>query len=475
MSQLYDLLDVMCERALSADEAARIETLVRGNPQAMRLYFSYLQLDAALRFEHGAGATTLGMAQAQGQVKDHGKQTYTPTLSPFRGRSVWYIAAAAMITLAFTAWMLINIEPQSTDQHPIRSQPVALLTGSAAAMWSDPPVQTALGSELTPGTLKLTTGTVQLMFHSGAVVTLQGPCEFDLTSEGEGFLRQGLLHAYVPQRARGFRIDAPGGVSVTDLGTEFTMRVDGGRQASVRVFEGMVMVQSAADSTSQTFTAGQAARVVAGRIQTAAADDLARLPRMLFAAGIEWDKAFDVTGPESIDLSGELVEAITPGGNMPVTVAIGDASVTFEPGHVWRGGAYNGALPTERQTTPLGQVLTTCEIGHGPVQPVELTDLIVGQRYQIQVFYADERGDVTMKIADAQETLSEASEVVLHSSGSGGMGQSVIGHFTATASTRRFIVEAGPDRRNAHISALVLRRIDGAMQKVNTSVERNGL
>jgi hypothetical protein len=326
--------------------------------------------------------------------------------------------------------------------------------------------QTTLGSELSPGTLNLTTGSVQLMFRSGAVVSLQGSCEFELTGEGKGFLRRGLLHAYVPPRARGFCIAAPGGVSVTDLGTEFTMRVDAAEQSSVQVFDGMVLLETAGDSTSRTFTAGQAARVVAGRIQTAAIDELA-LPRVVFAAGIEWSPAFDVIGVESIDQRGELVEAITAGGAKPVNVPAGDASVTFEPRRVFNG-VFTEMLPAASQASPLAQVLRTCSIGQGSVDRIELTNLIIGQRYQVQMFYADERTTLepaTMTITDSDDG---APGVVLRSRGAGGLGQSAVGRFVAAGSTCVLNVEATAGRRNAHISAWVLRRLDEKPDTVKT-------
>ena len=155
-----------------------------------------------------------------------------------------WVGIAAMITLAVTAWIVLSINsasPQSEDRVE-DSQSVALLTNLDHAVFTGATEPMKLGSELHPGTLKLSSGTAQLMFKSGAVVDLTGPCEFSMVGPNRGFLKRGTLSAYVEPRAHGFTIEGPHGVRAVDLGTQFNMTVDALGMMSVRTLEGSVRV-----------------------------------------------------------------------------------------------------------------------------------------------------------------------------------------------------------------------------------------
>jgi len=59
----------------------------------------------------------------------------------------------------------------------------------------------------------------QVMFKSGAVVEMTGPCPLQMIDAGRGHLRHGSVSVYVPDQATGFILDAPRGVRVIDMGT----------------------------------------------------------------------------------------------------------------------------------------------------------------------------------------------------------------------------------------------------------------
>ena len=192
----------------------------------------------------------------------------TPTLR--RNRSVWYVAAAA-VALMITAWFVVSsISPQN-DARQRQASPIALLTNAENAVFADtatgsPLASIKLGSELQPSTLKLQSGSAQVMFRSGAVVDMIGPCEFEMTDTNRGRLHSGAIHTLVPPAASGFTVQGPGGVQVVDLGTEFEMRVDLADQVLVKVLEGTVQVIGGPNGVPQVMTAGRAARVHASTI-----------------------------------------------------------------------------------------------------------------------------------------------------------------------------------------------------------------
>ena len=77
------------------------------------------------------------------------------------------------------------------------------------------------------------------------MVAINGPCEFQLVGVNSGRLAGGYLTAHVPTAAVGFTVTAPHGVRVTDLGTQFEMRVSGaGRHVDTWVRQGTVQIQS---------------------------------------------------------------------------------------------------------------------------------------------------------------------------------------------------------------------------------------
>ncbi|MBI1368491.1 MAG: hypothetical protein GC162_07530 [Planctomycetes bacterium] len=233
---LMDLLDLLCEGDLSTDQAAALEGLVRESEEARRLYLNAILCDGYLRFEFGAGAASPVIA------------------SPMR-RARWrYAALAVAIVLAVGLSMLtVPRGPEPAIRPSVNEAPVAMLSDiSRDVVFADAPH--AVGTDLMPGVIALKAGTAQVVFHSGAVVDLAGPCRFEMTGANRGRLSEGALHAFVNDRAHGFAVDGPDGVRVVDLGTRFMMRVDDGR-TRVAVIEGTV--ETRIENQMIRLTAGQ--------------------------------------------------------------------------------------------------------------------------------------------------------------------------------------------------------------------------
>ena len=175
-------------------------------------------------------------------------------------------AAAALIVLGF-AGLIATVLTLATRNVPSPHGPsVAAIIDATDAEWEYSGLPTSIGSQLPNGWLKLKSGTAQLEFVGGAQVTLIGPVEFGLNSGMRGFLRLGKLTVYVPRKARGFTIAAPG-VSVVDLGTEFGIDVKNNGVSEVRVLRGAVELNlDKSGSGPVRMEAGVASRIVAGEI-----------------------------------------------------------------------------------------------------------------------------------------------------------------------------------------------------------------
>lgn len=85
--------------------------------------------------------------------------------------------------------------------------------------------------------LAFKSGKIRLEYFNGAIVELVGPCEYYVQSADRSFLNLGTVSAKVTPESEGFKIFSPG-VSLVDLGTEFSLNVDDQKQTHVHVFEG---------------------------------------------------------------------------------------------------------------------------------------------------------------------------------------------------------------------------------------------
>ncbi|QNN24795.1 hypothetical protein HED60_21795 [Planctomycetales bacterium ZRK34] len=171
---------------------------------------------------------------------------------------VWAGALAAMIALAVTAWFALTAS--DVNHKPVSvSHSIAMISDlSPDARFADATAMMNLGSELMAGPIHLTAGRAQVVFHSGTVVDLTGPCEFEMTGVNQASLKLGRLEAYVPPDAHGFTVQTPAGVKVVDLGTAYVLHVRQDDVSDVRVTEGRVLIQT--DQEQRELAADEAAR-----------------------------------------------------------------------------------------------------------------------------------------------------------------------------------------------------------------------
>jgi hypothetical protein len=118
---------------------------------------------------------------------------------------------------------------------------------------------------LSPGTIKLKSGKLEITFFSGARVSLEGPCRFHLKSDFRATLVHGRLTADVPPQATGFTIHTPSG-QLRDLGTAFAVDVRPNGDADVHVLDGMVEASPRDSTTLVTLTGSQASRMSGGKL-----------------------------------------------------------------------------------------------------------------------------------------------------------------------------------------------------------------
>ena len=252
MKTLTDQIEAYFDGRLDDQQIAALRQTLHESDEARRQYLIWSTLQSELTWQHRAGA-----------------EVFTPLLTPKptlrRSRSVWYLSAAASlaaaIALTITVWFALSSGASRSGDHEAAMQSIALLTDTRHAVFLDDnqnaaPLPTALGAELGPGRLHLQSGTIQVMFKSGAVVDVIGPSDFEIVGPNRGHLSRGTVVAQVPPAAHGFTVTAPHGAEIIDLGTRFALRVDEAGRSRVDVLTGRVIMSL--DGFGRTIEAGQA-------------------------------------------------------------------------------------------------------------------------------------------------------------------------------------------------------------------------
>jgi hypothetical protein len=184
-----------------------------------------------------AGARRKAMAASFGGIRRLGQDFMSQPLS-------LVLLVSALISAGLLIWQLSHSRPVEVARDPRHALPsdataqsVARIVRTAGAKW----IAAANGklpidgmSLLAGDQLVLREGLAELVFHTGATVTLQGPAELVVAADSSDqskakpfsscSLSAGRLVAHVPQQARGFTVMTPT-TRVVDIGTEFCVSV----------------------------------------------------------------------------------------------------------------------------------------------------------------------------------------------------------------------------------------------------------
>lgn len=230
--ELHALCEACLEGQAGAAELARLQRWLAASEEARRLYVRSAALSASL-FEYA------------GEMQTEEPERAPDYLFLNFDRRLWWGAGA----LAAAAALALGLWWSGGAGHPRREgavasaaasaepeETVARLSGAKDCQWAGglAPEEFHRGEQV-----RLAAGVAEIAFDSGAIVTLEGPAELDLTSEWEAALRYGTLKARVPHEAIGFRVTNPE-VEVVDLGTEFSVVAEESGGTEVFVTKGAV-------------------------------------------------------------------------------------------------------------------------------------------------------------------------------------------------------------------------------------------
>ena len=152
--------------------------------------------------------------------------------SRHRRQRRWGLAAAILIGL------VLSVLGWRIARHGQGGE-VASLVETRDVVWGVGQSPIAVGTRLGPRDIRCSSGTLKLVFDSGAEVSLEGPADLRILSGMRILAVRGRLTAHVDGRAKGFAIETPNTL-VVDQGTEFGVEINASGQTDVVVFQGLV-------------------------------------------------------------------------------------------------------------------------------------------------------------------------------------------------------------------------------------------
>ncbi len=235
-----ELLQQLMDETLQAHDIEELNTLLRQSETARSHYQQSMKLHAALMRQ----APNLDLHAA------------TP-LSQSRIVKRWHVAVAACVLfgLGFSVFIL--------------RRPTATLAGCSAALWEETSAAFLDSKKpLLHRELNLRNGYAQINYANGVQVIVEGPCQFQVTSDNSMLVSRGRATVKVPHQVNHFHLDTPSG-RITDLGTEFGVAIGSSEEGPViltEVFDGEIEIP-ASNSDRQRLQSGNSLAIL-GRDNT---------------------------------------------------------------------------------------------------------------------------------------------------------------------------------------------------------------
>lgn len=244
------LLSQLLDHGLDEQQSKLLEEMLESSPERQQKLLQYTHLNAQLMWRFRSGE----IATQETVDDDLDSPAIVPDLNESRSNrprrtSRLVFATLSLGLLVFLALHFSQPKPDPSEFAnfaPIPSTAfpaefVATLRDASGILFHENNSALNVGDRIKPGTIKLDSGDVELVFDSGARVILSGPAEMDLSSSLMVNLNYGTLVAHMPPSAIGFEVRTETAEFI-DQGTEFGLTVDRNGASEVHVFRGQVDV-----------------------------------------------------------------------------------------------------------------------------------------------------------------------------------------------------------------------------------------
>lgn len=260
------LLNQLIDGELSQTESEELEQYFITNPQAMQVYFDYLDINSGIQNNRIQRLKELD--QFVTSNIPHSKPTSTKSELP-KKRNLAYVfsylsvATASILVVLFAEWFMTGqlfwdnndkLSRKPEEKLPTAEQTyVATLTRSTDCKWGDENPPQFSGQRLLSKDLFLQEGIAEFRFDSGVRLVLEGPTKIKIDSANRATVNSGkvVLHGY--ESAPEFELITPQ-AAFYDIGTEYGAKIDEDTGSTeLHVFDGLVRVEPT-DETSEDQT-----------------------------------------------------------------------------------------------------------------------------------------------------------------------------------------------------------------------------
>ncbi|MCS7306192.1 MAG: hypothetical protein NZ602_13935 [Thermoguttaceae bacterium] len=221
--ELGQLVSLLCEGDLSAEQSARLQQLLRQYPQARRYFLEYLQLHAELHWAAGMGREEQGAAPILPPECPVGVELPMPATGLRRvlGRWRWLLTAAGLLAAIGLAGVLLRAvwKPGPAAPEPPPSTGVLARWGQTSLPQWVPGSPTPEGNpELTQGQIvQLQSGFAELIFPPHTRVILEGPARLQLLGPNKIEVQLGRVSFHSLSGKEPFLIQTPAGLIHTGV------------------------------------------------------------------------------------------------------------------------------------------------------------------------------------------------------------------------------------------------------------------
>lgn len=256
MNQLLDnRIQALLDGTIIESEFKKLEDELASNPEARKLYYSYVALNQGLDYRLSR------TSQIAPSPNTHNIQRLAESrLKRQRTRAHrWSLASAAAIVLITLVTMRFFFIQSDAPEPKLE---FATSPGTLFTLTHNESENTPEGLILQKESrLQISQGAVELNFTTGVRAIVLGPADITLHDDNQLYMSSGIGWFHVPKQAQGFTV-VTRELNIIDLGTKFGVISDPLKDDEVHVIQGKVKVEALHGVKKDTLlTTGQAAAV----------------------------------------------------------------------------------------------------------------------------------------------------------------------------------------------------------------------